>query len=313
LHSHPDQEFATFILTGLEQGFRIGFDYRSQLSPAKRNMPSATEHPEVVERYPGEERSVGRILGPFPRSVVPALQVNRFGVIPKGRTPGKWRLITDLSFPDGFSVNDGIDPDLCSFTYTSVDRVARAAHRLGPGALVAKADIKAAYRLIPVHPADRLLLGMQWEGEYFVDAMLPFGLHSAPITFTAVADALEWCARQRGVVGIDHYLDDFIIVASPELPTIRAYVAAFEAECETLGVTLAPENEGPCTKLVFLGIEMDTVRGLLTLPAEKLSRQVEEQAGLPQEGTRISCNTPLMLSVPVGHSSMDSQRPGDGF
>ena len=96
LRSHPDQDFATFILTGLEQGFRVGFDYRSRLSTAKHNMPSGTEHPEVVECYLGEERSAGRIPGPLPGSIVPTLQVNRFGVIPKGRTSGKWTLITDL-------------------------------------------------------------------------------------------------------------------------------------------------------------------------------------------------------------------------
>ena len=61
---------------------------------------------------------------------------------------------------------------------------------------MAKADIKAAYRRVPVHPDDRLLLGMKWKGECFVDAMLPFGLRSAALIFTAIADAFEWCTRQ---------------------------------------------------------------------------------------------------------------------
>jgi hypothetical protein len=39
--------------------------------------------------------------------------------IPKGHNTGKWRLITDLSFPRGQSVNDGIEPDLCSICYIS--------------------------------------------------------------------------------------------------------------------------------------------------------------------------------------------------
>jgi hypothetical protein len=154
LRSHPDQKFAGYILNGLENGFRVGFDYSTSLRAAKHNMPSALKHPDVIERYLGEERSVGRILGPIPAGDATVLHVNRFGVIPKGRASGKWRLITDLSFPDGGSVNDGINPELCSFTYTSVDRVARAAYHLGPGALMAKADIKAAYRLVPVHPEE---------------------------------------------------------------------------------------------------------------------------------------------------------------
>ena len=312
LRSHPDREFAEYVLSGLEHGFRIGFDYQTRLSSARQNMPSAAEHPEVVERYITDERTAGRILGPVGKEQLPGLQVNRFGVIPKGRASNKWRLITDLSFPDGGSVNDGVSPELCSFQYTSVDRVARAAHRLGPGALLAKADIKAAYRLVPVHPEDRPLLGMQWQGQYFIDARLPFGLRSAPIIFTAVADALEWCVRQRGVVGIDHYLDDYIIVAQPGSPRCQAQLVAFEEECTELGVTLAPEKtEGPTTKLVFLGIEVDSVTGRLSLPADKLARLRSE---LQSWVSRRACRRRELESlVGVLQNAAKVIRPGRTF
>ena len=236
-------------------------------------MPSALEHPHVIEKYIGEECEAKRFVGPFRPKEICGLHINRFGVIPKGRTPGKWRLITNLSFPDGASVNDGINCEQCSLSYTSVGKVARAANLLGPGALLAKVDIKAAYRLVPVHPEDRLLLGVQWKGECYVDCMLPFGLRSAPKIFTAVADALEWCVRRRGVVGVDHYLDDFMIVAPPASGACQAYLALLEEECEALGVTLASEKkEGPTTCLTFLGIEINTVSGRLSLPEEKLLR-----------------------------------------
>ena len=80
---------------------------------------------------------------------------------PKKHQPGKWRLITDLSFPEGASVIDAIDPALCSLEYTSVEQVAEAALKLGSGSLLAKIDIKHAYRLIPVNPLDRHMLGME--------------------------------------------------------------------------------------------------------------------------------------------------------
>jgi hypothetical protein len=119
--------------------------------------------------------------------------------MPKGRTPGRWRIITDLSHPDRASVNDGVRSDLCSLHYTSVLRVATAAMRLGKGALLAKLDIKSAYRLVPVHPNDRHLLVVEWGTGCYVDEMLPFGLRSAPKIFTAVADGIKWILRQRGV------------------------------------------------------------------------------------------------------------------
>ena len=129
---------------------------------------------------------------------------------PKKNQQGKWRLITDLSSPQGHSVNDGIDPALCSLSYTSVDDAAAEICAMGRGTLVAKLDIKNAYRIVPVHPEDSLLLGTKWQGKLFIDTVLPFGLRSAPKMFNAIADALEWIFAHSGIYPTHHYLDDFI-------------------------------------------------------------------------------------------------------
>ena len=52
--------------------------------------------------------------------------------------------------------------------------------QLGKGSLLAKMDIESAYRLVPVHPQDRILQAVEWDGQIYVDPMLPFGLRSAP-------------------------------------------------------------------------------------------------------------------------------------
>ena len=69
---------------------------------------------------------------------------------------------------------------------------------------MAKMGILRAYRMAPVHPQDCYLLGMQWEGQAYVDAALPFGLRSAPNIFNALADGLEWIAKQHGVEYLWH-------------------------------------------------------------------------------------------------------------
>ena len=88
--------------------------------------------------------------------------MSRIGIIPKGHNIGKRRLITDLSYPEGQSINDGIGWEYCSLECTTMDKVVAKATALGLGALLAKIDIKSAYRLIPVHPYDRPLLGFRW-------------------------------------------------------------------------------------------------------------------------------------------------------
>ena len=140
-----------------------------RLKSATANMFSSFEHPNIVQGYVSEQLKLGRMLGSLDPICHSTVHINRFGVIPKGYATGKWRLITDLSYPPGESVNDGIDPELCSLRYTSVDDVATVAAGLGQGALMSKVTIETAYRLVPVHPDDRPLLGMEWKGQVFAD------------------------------------------------------------------------------------------------------------------------------------------------
>ena len=272
LAPHPDRAFADYIVRGLNEGFRIGYKRGTPLRSAKTNMLSASQQPGVVDDYLSKELSLGRFIGPLTAEAIPSdTHLSRFGVIPKGHNSGKWRLITDLSFPHGQSVNDGIDPALCSLSYTSVETVATIIAQLGGTLLLAKVDIESASHLIPVHPDDRTLLGVQWQGRVYIDPMLPFGLWSAPKIFNAVADALQWYLRLKGIPHIEHYLDDFIIVATNDTALCQHYVDLLNGVCGELGVPIADhKRDGPTTCLTFLGIEIDTVQGQLRLPQEKL-------------------------------------------
>ena len=71
-----------------------------------------------------------------------------------------WAGLQAPSPPPRF-LNDGIDPQDFCLQYIKVDQVIRMVSRYGPGALMAKFDVESAYRNIPVHPDDRLLLGMR--------------------------------------------------------------------------------------------------------------------------------------------------------
>ena len=215
LCNHPDKDFVTYILKSIKQGFRIGVDSKYNLISATKNMHSTALNPQVINEYIKQESEAGNIIGPFPKELAPNVHINRFGVIPKKHQPGKWRLITDLSYPEDASVNDAIKSELCSLSYITVDEVAACAISMGRNSLLAKIDIKAAYRLVPVCPADRACLDMYWKEEVYVDAMLPFGLRSTPKIFNAVADALEWCVAKAGVQVLYHYLDDFIVLGPP--------------------------------------------------------------------------------------------------
>ena len=143
------------------------------------------------------------------------------------------------------------------------------------------------YRLIPARPHDRPLQTVCWEGQLFVDPMLPFGLRSAPKIFNAVADTLHWYLRSHGIRHVLHYLDDFIIMSSPASDQCQRDLSTLLDVCQELGVPIAGhKTEGPATCLVYLGIEVDTLAGELRLPRDKLQRL---QTLLDQWGDRRAC------------------------
>ena len=127
---------------------------------------------------------MGQTVGPLLSAMMSVLHCSPTGLVPKGRESGQWRMIVDLSFPCGGSVNDGIPREPCSLRYASVDEALQFITKLGCNTLLLKIDLKSAYRMVPVHLGDRRLLGISWEGEVYVDQALPFGLRSAPKLFT---------------------------------------------------------------------------------------------------------------------------------
>jgi len=82
----------------------------------------------------------------------------------------------DLSSLEGKSVNDGVSIPQCSLAYVHVEEGVQGVAAMSRGSLMAKVDIRQAYRTIPVHPADCDLLGMVWHSNLFINAALPFGL-----------------------------------------------------------------------------------------------------------------------------------------
>ena len=89
-----------------------------------------------------------------------------------------------------------LEKDPFTVQYMKVDDIIDRIMSLGRGTLLAKFDVESAHRITTVHLNDRYLLGMQWQDNYFVDMVLPFGLRSAPYIFSSVADLAEWVLKK---------------------------------------------------------------------------------------------------------------------
>ena len=142
LLGHPDRAYVKYIIQGLNRGFRIGFDRRQHISSASGNLH--IDKPEVVTEYLQREVLLDR-MWKIPLMVIPrGVHYSPLGIIPKRNKPGKWRLIVDLSSPQGMSINDGIDTDRSSLSYASVDHLAALVVSTGRGGFLVKADIREA-------------------------------------------------------------------------------------------------------------------------------------------------------------------------
>ena len=136
---------------------------------------------------------------------------------------------------------------------------------------MAKIDLKADFRMVPIVAEEWDLLGFHWKGKYYVDTCLPFGLRSAPYIFNQFASALHWIMATNYVSDLIHYLDKFLLAGPPGQPTCSESTETMLRVCEKLGISVALDKlEGPATTITFLGITIDTTLQQLRLPPDKL-------------------------------------------
>ncbi|KAG9023013.1 hypothetical protein FS837_006040, partial [Tulasnella sp. UAMH 9824] len=255
----------------INHGASVGFHGPSALQSCS-NLRSAFEVPESITVDIAALLSNGRAHGPFPSPPLPAFRCSPLGSVTHKRS-SKHRRIHHLSWPEGSSVNDWIPDSEGSITYERFQHAVSAVRTLGRGSLLAKLDLKDAFRHIPVRPADWNLLGYSWQGQFYYDVVLTFGLKSTPYIFNLFAEALHWIISQHIPATLKHYLDDFLPVFSPSTPVHTANVAIewIMGLGSTLGLSFQPEKMvWPTTRLEFLGLTLDTDRMEASLPPDKL-------------------------------------------
>ena len=306
---YPNRTLADYLVNGFKYGFDIG--YCGSISPGMHgNLKSARYHPREVTAAINKEVERGHTVGPFSVPPFSNFHTSPLGAVPK--KDGSYRLILDLSSPEGSSVNDGISHENFSVTYTSFDQATDMVFVSGRGSYMAKIDIKHAFRLCPVHPQDYPLLGIRWQGKYYVDTRLPFGSRSSPFIFNRFADALWWIITTIGCISfVIHYLDDFLVVAKTEHECTQA-VKTVKYLFSYLGVPIAMDKlEGPSTKITYLGIEIDSVSGTTRLPLDKVANLREL---LEKMSTKKSCKKKKLRSL-IGKLSFASRviKPGRLF
>ena len=146
-------------------------------SLAKVNHKGVLEFPDAINHYLATEHSNNTLLGPFFTNPFPDRTASfLLNSVPK-RDSDERRVILDMSFPSGHSVNDGIDKDcylgVCiDLTYPTIDTFVTVVKAVGPGALMYKRDLCRGYHQIWTDPFDVPHQGFFWQDAFYFDTVL---------------------------------------------------------------------------------------------------------------------------------------------
>ena len=102
--------------------------------------------------------------------------------------------------------------------YATFDQALSLVARLRKDSLLSKLDIKHAFQLCPVCSEDCKLLGIHWQGNFYIDLRLLFGLRSSPFLFNRLADAFQWLLNTNfHIQDLMHYLRPALTMFKPLL------------------------------------------------------------------------------------------------
>lgn len=194
-HDHSLCEFLQF-------GWPVGYSASTLPNSSQPNHGSALSRPDVVNSFLATECLLGATCGPFSSNPLSVDIVTSPLQIAHSRS-GKPRVVVDLSFPQGDSVNDGIPTDSylgTPFTLRlpGVDALISIIRQKGHSCHLFKKDLSRAYRQLRIDPRDFHLLGYCHNGSLYFDVAPPFSLCSSALMCQRTTSAVTYMFQRLG-------------------------------------------------------------------------------------------------------------------
>lgn len=281
--SKYDEDKTKYLLDGLRNGFRMGFQGPRDIVRETPNMKFRTGTKVDLWNKIMKEVREKHTAGPYRgRANLPLTKYwqNPVGLLPKKGNPGETRMIVNLSYTDEFSINHFTNKDECKVKYrdmdSAVDMIMKIHHKYGR-VYLSKCDGRAAFRQLPISPQDYQLLVMKAEdpdtGEtcYFIDKVVVFGSSKSCRIFSDFAASLAHIARHLDKYGRrpNEYLDD-VLNAGHDVQSCNQSLTTYLQMCEWINFPISEEKTEWATQIiVFLGLLINTITLTLGIPIEK--------------------------------------------
>ena len=198
------------------------------------------------------------------------------------KKPDSRRAVYDATFGD-FSLNNNTPSDQYMgqpiiFSYPKIEDFKRLVLTLGQGCLIWKRDLSRYFLQIPLDPVEYNLLGFVWRCSLFFFAGLMFGIRHAGLQGQRITTAVSWRHQRMGLetdleqpFNSINYSDD---IGGAEKTMDRALLSfhALADLFKDLGLDESTKKaHAPSTSMPYLGVNFDTIRMRMSIPAEKLT------------------------------------------
>ena len=275
-----EQSKTDFLIDGFKNGFSIGYQGPMNIKQTAPNLKfrGVGNKTELWNKVMKEVK-LKRYAGPYENIPFDDYIQSLIGLVPKDGGKST-RLIFHLSYPRGrgLSVNQNTPQEICKVQYPEFDAAVRLCLRLGVNCRLAKSDMTSAFRNLGIKKSHWCLLIMKAESPldgkvyYFVDKCLLFGASITCSRFQKFSDAVAHLVQFKTKEDLVNYLDDFLFAA-----LLKAWcdsqVRTFIEICEQIRFPVSMEKTyWGTTRLVFLGLLLDTVNQVVEVPIEKIEK-----------------------------------------
>nr|XP_031860706.1 uncharacterized protein CI109_003749 [Kwoniella shandongensis]KAA5527778.1 hypothetical protein CI109_003749 [Kwoniella shandongensis] len=303
LSSYPQPHFVFIVLSLIRNGATLG----TPPSLPRVHLPEYSSPPRETDFLRAETArrlAEGEIAVTDPSSLQFCLPL---AAVPKERS--KLRAIHDLR-----ALNDLVPKDFGYIAYSDLDDLLLALSSAPVGCFLWKVDLSNAFRHLRLCLGAQFCAGFSLDGIFYRDLCMPFGSRVAPFSFNLLAEALHWILLKCGASRLFHYLDDFYGFTT-SLESARWTMSLFFTICSCLGISVNQKKcLGPSTRLIILGIEVDTVAMVARLDSTRVERIRSELLDLIRRQTGSRKELESMTGqlnfacrvIPLGRSFLSS-------
>lgn len=157
-------------------------------------------------------------------------------------------------------------------------------------------DLREAYLHVPIHPDHRKYLRFEYDGRHYQYCAMPFGLSSAPRTFTKLVSVIA-AQISRLPVCLLCYLDNILVLSSSTLQVTSDISAVLQVFTEhSFSINEQKSHLSPTTWLLHLGALINLETCQVFLSPDKM----QSLTSLVEQVLMLDSVSPLVLSQLLG-------------